>query len=71
MSKNVLEKREPCLLGNDIEPIPDGFELMRRVIGCTHYFFYMSGALKSVSPQYELVTSESAHNKADALNQAT
>jgi hypothetical protein len=38
MSKNILEKRESCLLGNDIKPIPDGFDLMCRVIGHTRYF---------------------------------
>ena len=37
MAKNVLEQCESCLLGNDVEPIPDGLELIRRVIGGTHY----------------------------------
>ena len=37
MAENVLEQCESCLLGNDVEPIPDGLELIRRLIGGTHY----------------------------------
>lgn len=37
VAKNVLEECESRLLGNDVEPIPDGFDLIWRVIGRIHY----------------------------------